>query len=650
MDALTTNIAAGAADAVGDDLYSSLLHLSPDAIALLAPDLTYLMANAQAMHLLGYNTLEEMVGRPGTDFVHPDEVPRVPALLEQLLRDGTIKGLELTLLRRDGTAVLTDSYASLVRAANGAPRYIIIISRDLSERKRLEGELREREARLATILASSQDGFLQIGFDGRVREVNEAYCRMVGYDRQELLTMTVDQLEVAESEAEIRSRMARIMERGSDLFLARHRRRDGSVVTLESCMNHDPAVGDLVFGFLRDITERLKAERELEVRSRAIESSLSGMAMVDLEKRLTYVNPSFLRIWGYDAPAEVLGRATVEFWQRPEDCDHVMEMVAAQGSWTGTLQGRRRDGEVFPVELRVSLVRDADGTPICSLSTFIDVTERRKAEEENLRLKEELEDRVMLRTAQLAESNRELESFCYSVSHDLRTPLRAIAGFSAILAESYAGLLDAAGQDCIRRIERGATRLGELIDDLLALSRVSRHEMTMQPVDLSSLCREVIEQLAAAHPERQVEVRISPNVRVLADPVLMRQALHNLLENAWKYTSRTPEPRIEFDCCRKNGSQVCSVRDNGAGFDMQFSHKLFGTFQRLHGVDEFEGTGIGLATVKRVIERHGGHVWGEGAPGRGAVFFFSLPSKRGGDEPGSGEARERAPGGGGGMP
>jgi PAS domain S-box-containing protein len=581
-------------------------------------------------------------------------------------------------------------------------------------------------------------------------EVNDAYCRMVGYGREELLAMTVDQLEVGESEEEIRARMARIMETGSDLFLAHHRRKDGSVVVLEACMNHDSSVGGLVFGFLRDITERIASEakvrsseeryrllfannpapmwvydlktlafidvnqaavrhygynrdeflamkisdirppedvplllaevsgvtegldkagvwhhlkkdgslisveiishtidfdghraelvmsldvtereeitRNLRIKSRAIESSLNGVALADLEGRITYVNPSFLRIWGFTREEQVLGRFSTLFWQRPEDAEAVMVSVLKEGTWTGTLNARRQDGSIFNAEVGASLVMDNNGTPLCLMATFIDITERWQAEQENRRLKEELERRVEDRTAQLTASNRELESFCYSVSHDLRTPLRAIAGFSAILRENYAHLLNPEGEDSLLRIERGATTMGALIDDLLTLSRVSRHQMTTEPVDLSALCHEILGQLVSAHPEQQAEAVIEPGITVIADPVLMRQALHNLLENAWKYTSRTPSPRIEFGCRYDEGQQVCFVRDNGAGFDMAFSHKLFGTFERLHSVNEFEGTGIGLATVKRIMERHGGRVWGEGIRGEGATFSFSIPA------------------------
>jgi PAS domain S-box-containing protein len=626
MDDRTPDSSLDAIAAIGDELYSGILQLSPDAIAIHTPDLTHLiMANQQAVFLHGYDSLEEVVGRAGSDFIHPDDIARVPAQLELLRQQGTIKNLELRLLRKDGTSFPADIYASLVRSTDGTPRYIIIIARDLSEQRRLEASLREREARLSTILAVSHDGFLMVDPDKRVLDVNDAYCRMVGYDRQELLNMTVNQLEVVESPEAIRARTARIMERGNDLFLANHRRKDGSIVVLESCMNHHPSAPGIVFGFLRDITERATQERELRIRDLAIHASLNGMAMISLEKRLTYVNPSFLQIWGFDSPSEVLGRSTTEFWKRPEDCEAVMAAVVAQGSWTGTLSGRSRGGDIFPVELRVALVKDSDGTPLCSMATFIDITDRQKAEEENRRLKEELEERVEQRTAQLAQSNRELESFCYSVSHDLRTPLRAIAGFCSILREKCEGNLDPEGEHSLNRIEQGAKRLGELIDDLLALSRVSRHEMALKPVDMSALCNEILEQLASAHPDRQVRTRITPGVTVLADPILMRQTLHNLLENAWKYTSRTPDPFIEFDCREADCAQICSIRDNGAGFDMTYADKLFGTFQRLHGVDEFEGTGIGLATVKRVIERHGGDVWGEGEPGGGATFTFSLP-------------------------
>ncbi len=236
-----------------------------------------------------------------------------------------------------------------------------------------------------------------------------------------------------------------------------------------------------------------------------------------------------------------------------------------------------------------------------------------------------LEDLVAARTAELAAVNRELEAFAYSVSHDLRAPLRSIDGFSQALLEDYAEMLDARGQDYLRRVRAAAKRMGRLIDDLLQLSRLTRRVMHRRSVNLSDMVRQIAEDLAGQEPERQVEWVIAPDVTAVGDPHLLQVALENLLGNAWKFTSKHPTARIEFGVMQKEGRTVYYVRDDGAGFDMAYADKLFGAFQRLHGLAEFEGTGIGLATVQRIIHRHGGQVWAEGEVEKGATFYFTLP-------------------------
>jgi hypothetical protein len=242
-------------------------------------------------------------------------------------------------------------------------------------------------------------------------------------------------------------------------------------------------------------------------------------------------------------------------------------------------------------------------------------------------LNTKLEQRVLERTAQLQVANKELEAFAYSVSHDLRAPLRAIDGFSKALLEDYKGKIDGEGQDYLNRIVKNARRMGQLIEDLLRLSRITRADMHLQPVDLSDIVRSITADLAESQPERNVEFIIAPGIIVQADPALMRIALENLLSNAWKFTSHHNQARLEFGTSIQDGETVYFVSDNGAGFDMGYADKLFGVFQRLHDNDEFPGTGIGLATVQRIIHRHEGRIWAQGALEQGATFFFALPAR-----------------------
>ena len=226
--------------------------------------------------------------------------------------------------------------------------------------------------------------------------------------------------------------------------------------------------------------------------------------------------------------------------------------------------------------------------------------------------------------AELLAANTELDAFAYSVSHDLRAPLRSIDGFSQVLLEDYAARLDEAGRESLHRVRAASQRMGTLIDDLLKLARVTRAEMRTEDVDLSGMARDIAAELQRATPEREVEFAIAPGLKAWGDARLLRVALDNLLRNSWKYTAKRPGPRVEFASVEANGGRAFMVRDNGAGFDMKYADKLFGVFQRLHSAADFEGTGIGLATVRRIITRHGGRIWAEGAVDQGATFYFTL--------------------------
>jgi signal transduction histidine kinase len=238
-----------------------------------------------------------------------------------------------------------------------------------------------------------------------------------------------------------------------------------------------------------------------------------------------------------------------------------------------------------------------------------------------------LEQQVRDATAQLSAANKELEAFSYSVSHDLRAPLRSIDGFSRALLEDYESVLQGCGPDYLRRIRAASQHMGQLIDDMLNLAHMSRIDLQRIPVDLTALANTVSEELRNTDPDRRAEIVIQPNLRARGDPRLLRVLLHNLFHNAWKFTSKRPSARIEFGQMSRNGTAAYFVRDDGVGFEMAYAHKLFGAFQRLHTTAEFPGTGVGLATVQRVVHRHGGRVWAESEPDRGATFYFTLPDE-----------------------
>jgi PAS domain S-box-containing protein len=361
------------------------------------------------------------------------------------------------------------------------------------------------------------------------------------------------------------------------------------------------------------------------------------LLVLDAELRVVVANPSFYRTFGSTSLATE-GRGLFEIdsghWNQPGLRTLLMDVIPRDGSF--------RDHEVEydcpHLGRRVMVLnahrvfRDEGNVPMVLLA-IEDDTERRRVRNELRRLNAELEQRVIDRSAalelanrELKAANRELEAFSYSVSHDLRTPLRALDGFSRELLQKYGDRLDDQGRHYLRRIRAGTQRMGQLIDDLLKLSRVTRSEMRHERVDLTALAETVIAELREHEPGRTVTFAAQPGLTAVGDPPLIRVVLENLLGNAWKFTAKNPAPIIAFDQADDAGRPAFVVRDDGAGFDMAFAGKLFGAFQRLHSDREFNGTGIGLATVQRIIRRHGGEVWATGAVGSGAAFSFTLPS------------------------
>ena len=287
---------------------------------------------------------------------------------------------------------------------------------------------------------------------------------------------------------------------------------------------------------------------------------------------------------------------------------------------------RRRDGSCFPVAVS-SLGFELEGRPLVR-SLLLDISEQVAAEARSRSLNEELERRVLERTAQLEAALREMEAFSYSVSHDLRGPLRGIDGFSLALLEDFGGRLDDRGRHYLQRIRHGAQAMGQIMDDLLDLSRLSRKDLVREPVDLSGQARAILADLARQAPDRPLRAVVQDGLAVRADPRLMAMVLDQLLANAWKYSGRCPEPRIEVGRVAGGPASdpVFFVKDNGVGFDMAYAGKLFTAFQRLHDIAQFPGSGIGLTIVQRILVRHGGRVWAESEVDRGATFFFTLPA------------------------
>lgn len=389
--------------------------------------------------------------------------------------------------------------------------------------------------------------------------------------------------------------------------------------------------GEAVLGMVAfEITQRAQAEGNL-LASHALFKGILDIAVdaiisIDAEQRIVLFNQGAERIFGYSAD-EVMGQPLNVLLPHPSRGQHQHHVVqfghsgggARRMGERGTISGRRKDGTVFPAEASISRVV-IDGR-VTFTAILRDVTEAREAEGAINALNNDLKQRA----SQLEAANRELEAFSYSVSHDLRAPLRSIDGFSQVLLEDFADRLTDEAQDSLQRIRAASQRMSQLIDDMLTLSRLTRGSVNRSDIDLSRVAASIVEDLRNRDPQRQVEAKIAEGVRGHADPHLMHAALGNLLENAWKFTGRHPLAHIEFGSYQDaKGRTVYFVRDDGAGFDMAYAGKLFGAFQRLHAMGDFSGTGVGLATVQRVIHKHGGEVWANAAVGQGATFYFTL--------------------------
>jgi PAS domain S-box-containing protein len=381
---------------------------------------------------------------------------------------------------------------------------------------------------------------------------------------------------------------------------------------------------------MTDITERKHAEEDRLLLAAIVESSQEAIIGEDLDGIVTSWNKGAERLYGYTAE-EAVGQSIFSRVP-PHRIDEVAVLLEQRrrGEGIDSCETERltKERKLIQVAITISPIRDSLGRIIGASTIARDITERKQAEKEIRRLNDELEQRVAERTGELQAANRELEAFSYSVSHDLRAPLRHLDGFSQALLEDYTDKLDDVGKGYLREVRSASQEMAQLIDDVLQLARVTRSEMHREVFNLSDLARSVVAELGKREPKRKVSLNLTEEFIARGDKRLLRIVLNNLLGNAWKFTSKRAKAQITFGGEQKNGETTYFIRDNGAGFDMAYVGKLFGAFQRLHTAGEFEGTGIGLATVQRIVFRHGGRVWAEGTVNEGATFYFTLPNPK----------------------
>ena len=632
-----------AALAESEELFRLTFDQAPVGAVLTGPDFRFQRVNDAFCTMLGYSR-EELLALTFPEITHPDEAEIDVREIGRLGKGEIDQHIrEKRYVRKDGEVVWGRVVARPVVNAEGARIANLAMVDDITARERALAELRLSEQRLRSVLDAAHEGIILQARDGTVLTFNRAAGAVFGVEESEIVGESAlgrDWETIHEDGSpwppEDHPTM-RVMRSGRPaLDVAVGVVRAGETRWLRA--NAYPIVPEgetepvaAVVSF-SDQTGRLQAERALkesEERNRLLLQNASDAILVhemtpDSSGRILEVNDRACELLGYSREDLLAMRiADVQTAGQQQRVPAIAADLAFHGEALFEAEMIGKDGGPIPAEVSIR-VFEVQGEQVV-LSAVRDITERQRAEAEIRRLNDELQRRVVNRTEQLDAATRELEALAYSIAHDVRAPLRTIDGFSAAVMEDELERLSPDGIVALRRVRNAAQTLARLLDDLMGLSHVSRRELSRQPVDLTALAEEVGEETAADNPSRLVTLEVAPGLSAEADPGLVRLILRELLGNAWKFTEPIAHAHVQVGALDLEDERAFSVRDDGVGFDMRYAEHLFGIFQRMHPPGQFEGDGVGLATVQRLVRRHGGQAWAESEPGRGTTVYFTLP-------------------------
>ena len=581
----------------------SLIEASLDPLVTISPQGKITDVNEATIKVTGIER-EQLIGTDFSDYFTEPEKAREG--YQQVFSKGSVTDYPLTIRHKDGRITDVLYNASVYKDTQGEVLGVFAAARDVTEQKKAAQYAR-------SLIEASLDPLVTISPEGKITDVNAASAEVTGLSREKLIGTDFSNYFTEPEKA--REGYRQVFSQGSVTdYALTIRHKDGRIIdVLYNASVYKDARGNVlgVFAAARDVTAQKQAAQY--ARS-LIEASLDPLVTISPDGKITDVNKATIRVTGVDRE-KLIGTDFSDYFTNPDKAREGYRRAFSKGFVTDyPLTIRHRDGSQTNVLYNASVYKDVRGNV---LGVFAAARER---DQELARLNRELEARIR----ELTDVNQELESFNYSVSHDLRAPLRHIDGYSKILVDGYGAGMPKDARECMERVREGARRMGRMVDELLDLSRTSRREPSKQLTGLGSLVLDVIEELKPELRNREIEWRIGELPFADCDPTLTRQIFANLVSNAVKFTRMRKLAVIEIGQTRVDGEMVLFVRDNGVGFSMKYADKLFGVFQRLHRVEDFEGTGVGLATVRRIVQKHGGRIWAEAELDKGATFYFTL--------------------------